>query len=72
MEAAEEFLKQKGIRQVRVRYHEDLARIEVSPKERKKFFDTVLMDEISNVLSKIGFKYVTLDMEGYIPGKMNR
>ncbi|MBU3916398.1 ATP-dependent sacrificial sulfur transferase LarE [bacterium] len=72
VEAAEEFLRQKGIRQVRVRYHQDLARIEVSPEERSTFFDTDLMDQVSTALLKIGFKYVTLDMEGYRTGKMNQ
>lgn len=71
IEKSEQFLLDMGFRQVRVRHHGDIARIEVSPEERKKFFDLDLMDSVSEKLQEIGFKYVTLDLKGYRTGSMN-
>ena len=72
IEKAENFLKGKGLRQVRVRSHGELARIEVDPEERSFFFDTNLMDEIACYMKVIGFQYSSLDVEGYRTGKLNR
>jgi uncharacterized protein len=71
VEEAEQFLLDLGIRQVRVRHHEEIARIEVSPEERIKFFDINLMDQIGEKFKKIGYTYVTLDILGYRTGSMN-
>lgn len=71
VEEAEQFLLDLGIRQVRVRHHEEIARIEVSPEERTKFFDADLLDRIGERFKKIGFTYVTLDILGYRTGSMN-
>lgn len=71
VEEAEQFLMDMGIRQVRVRHHEEIARIEVSPEERVKFFDINVMDKIGEKFKKIGFTYVTLDILGYRTGSMN-
>jgi uncharacterized protein len=71
VERAEQFLLELGIREVRVRHHENIARIEVNPDERKKLFDVELLDKIGNELRKIGFTYVTLDILGYRTGSMN-
>ena len=71
VEEAEQFLLDMGIRQVRVRHHEEIARIEVDPKERVKFFDVEVMDKIGEKFKKIGFAYVTLDVLGYRTGSMN-
>lgn len=71
IEKSEQYLLDLGFRQVRVRHHGDIARIEVSPEERKKFFDLDLMDSVSEKLQKIGFKYITLDLKGYRTGSMN-
>jgi uncharacterized protein len=71
VEEAEQFLLDMGIRQVRVRHHEEIARIEVSPKEREQFFNTEVMDLIGERFKEIGFTYVTLDMLGYRTGSMN-
>ncbi len=62
---AEQYLRQKGFVQVRVRHHGDIARIEVGPKERKDFFDPVMMDEINAHIKALGFLYVALDLSGY-------
>jgi pyridinium-3,5-biscarboxylic acid mononucleotide sulfurtransferase len=67
----EQYLMDLGFRQVRVRHHGDIARIEVSSEERPKFFDTDLMDRIHDKFRQSGFAYVTLDLRGYRTGSMN-
>ncbi|WP_139903621.1 ATP-dependent sacrificial sulfur transferase LarE [Clostridium thermarum] len=71
VEDAEQYLIDLGFRQLRVRHHEEIARIEVSPEEMLKLFDLELMDKIVKRLKDIGFKYVTMDMQGYRTGSMN-
>jgi len=71
VELAEQFLLDLGFRQLRVRHHEKIARIEVAKDERAKFFDTDLMDKIGNYFKEVGFDYVTLDLLGYRTGSMN-
>ncbi|WP_160671956.1 ATP-dependent sacrificial sulfur transferase LarE [Clostridium sp. C8-1-8] len=71
VDQAEQFLLDMGIRQVRVRHHGEIARIEVSPEERKQFFDIEVMNKIGERFKEIGFTYVTLDMLGYRTGSMN-
>lgn len=71
VDKAEEFLLSKGLRQVRVRHHGDIARIEVSAHERIRFYNEEFMDDVYKVLKKIGFMYVTLDLMGYRTGSMN-
>ncbi|WP_446897305.1 ATP-dependent sacrificial sulfur transferase LarE [Clostridium sp. LBM24168] len=71
VEDAEQFLLDLGFRQVRVRHHGQIARIEVAPEERSKFFSLELMDKIGNKFKGIGFTYVTLDILGYKTGSMN-
>lgn len=53
------------VRNLRVRYADALARIEVSPEERKMLFDEEVFDKIDHELRRIGFEKVTLDMRGY-------
>ena len=71
VEDAEQFLLDIGFRQVRVRHHGEIARIEVAPEERAKFFDLNIMDKVGKQLKKLGFTYVTLDLLGYKTGSMN-
>lgn len=71
VERAEQFLMDLGFRQIRVRHHEDIARVEVNAEEREKFFSIEIMDKVGNKLKNIGFKYVTLDLLGYRTGSMN-
>lgn len=71
VEKAEQYLLDLGITQVRVRHHGEIARIEVKPSEREKFYNQELMDKIGNEFKKIGFTYVTLDLLGYRTGSMN-
>jgi pyridinium-3,5-biscarboxylic acid mononucleotide sulfurtransferase len=63
---AELFVKRlTGVRDLRVRYSGALARIEVSPDDRKLFFDEDVMDQIDQELRRLGFMRVALDMRGY-------
>ncbi len=71
VEKAETFLLGLGFRQVRVRYHGNIARIEVSEEEMSRFFDSSLMNKIVDMLKKYGFSYVTLDLQGYRTGSLN-
>jgi uncharacterized protein len=71
VERAEQFLLDLGFRQVRVRHHGEIARIEVAQEERSKIFDLNTMDQIGEKLKEIGFAYVTLDILGYRTGSMN-
>ena len=69
IEMAEEALKNKGFKQVRVRVHGEIARIEVMEEELERAFG--LRDEIIKGLKEKGFKYITIDLEGYRSGSMD-
>lgn len=68
VEEAEKILTKEGFKQYRVRKHGAIARIEL-PKD-KKDIDRDLMNKLNKKIKKIGFKYVTLDLEGYRTGSM--
>jgi uncharacterized protein len=72
IEAAEAYLIGRGIRAVRVRKHEGIARIEIEKNELPKVFDLAIMSEIAAELKQIGFEHVTLDLEGYTMGSFNK
>lgn len=69
VDQAEELLLNLGFHQLRVRIHDNLARIEVTPQE----FELLLShrDEITKALKEYGFSYVTMDLQGYRTGSMN-
>ncbi|WMJ88958.1 ATP-dependent sacrificial sulfur transferase LarE [Anaerocolumna sp. MB42-C2] len=71
VDKAEQLLLDEGFRQVRVRHHGDIARIEVSQNEIQRFFDLNFINHISETFKKIGFSYTTLDLKGYRTGSMN-
>jgi uncharacterized protein len=66
---AEEFMRSRGYRQVRVRHHGEIARLEVGPGEMERAFTE--REEISTELKAAGFLYVALDLAGYTPGSLN-
>jgi uncharacterized protein len=72
IEQAEDRLRAAGFRQFRVRSHGDIARIEVAPEERRRFFDERTLDSLSRSLKSYGFLYVAFELEGYAMGNMNR
>ncbi len=71
IEEAEEHLLSLGFKQFRVRHHADIARIEVLPEERNRLLNDKLVDKITSSFKKIGYTYVTLDLEGFRTGSMN-
>jgi len=71
IEQAEKYLMDIGFRAVRVRKHDDLARIEVNRDDRKYLFNETILDDISRKLKAIGFRYITMDIEGYRVGSFN-
>ena len=71
VDRAEAYLKTLGFSLVRVRHHDDIARIEVSPEEIGRFFLDGLVDRVVARLKEIGYRYVTLDMQGYRSGSLN-
>ncbi|HJQ27261.1 MAG TPA: ATP-dependent sacrificial sulfur transferase LarE [Blastocatellia bacterium] len=71
VDRAEIALKQLGFRQVRVRHHGDIARIEVADAEMARALDREMAQQMSVALKVIGFKFVALDLEGYRTGSLN-
>jgi uncharacterized protein len=72
VEIAEEHLHAHGLREVRVRYHGEIARIEIAAEEWPRFAETPeLRRRIANALHDAGFRYVTIDLDGYRQGEFN-
>lgn len=71
VDQAEAFLRGQGFRQVRVRHHGSLARIEVESEELKRFFELEFIRNTVSRLKELGFTYVTLDLQGFRSGSMN-
>jgi uncharacterized protein len=69
VERAEAFLYRYGFRQLRVRHYEGLARVEVLPEQMSLLLEH--RDEISKHLKSLGFRYVTMDLQGFRSGSMN-
>lgn len=71
VELGEEELKALGFRQFRVRFHGELARIEIAKEEMPRALDAAMAAHFSSVFRGLGFKYVTLDLDGYRQGSLN-
>ncbi len=71
IEKGEEFLRQLGFREVRIRYHPPIARIEVSIQEIVRLSELPIRDKVVEKLKELGFKYITLDLSGFRSGSMN-
>ena len=72
IERAENLIRSlTGVRQLRVRDHGTVARVEVGPDERRLFFSEEVLDRISRSLRELGYAHVALDMNGYRSGSMN-
>ena len=72
IEEAEEYIKNLGIKEVRVRCQGTSARIEIPKNEIKTFINSYNRDELIKFFFKIGFKSASLDLEGLVSGKLNR
>ena len=71
IEKGEEVLFSLGFRQFRVRHHGELVRIEIAREELAKMLSLSMFEQASAALKKLGYKFVTLDLEGYRSGSMN-
>ena len=72
VEQAEQFLQEKGFRQVRVRVHGDVARIEIDRSAFPKLTNPKMLESVCQAFHVLGFPYVTLDLDGYKTGSMNK
>ena len=68
---AEEYLHGLGIRQLRVRHHDTIARIEVEPQDFLTLTDESVREQVVAKFREIGYSYVTLDLQGFRSGSMN-
>jgi uncharacterized protein len=68
---AERLLKELGFRQCRVRVHDDLVRVEVEPAELARLASPEVRERVVGGLRDLGYRYVTLDLEGFRSGSMN-
>lgn len=71
IERGEEILRSMNFVEFRVRVHDELARIEIAPAEMNKILNADTIEKISEKFRKLGFKYVTLDLQGFRSGAMN-
>ncbi len=72
IEKAEKFLKSLGFKQVRVRHHFPIARLEFSVEDFSKILNSKKREAIVKKLKELGYLYVTLDLEGYKTGSLNK
>lgn len=68
---AEAVLRDRGFSQLRVRWHDSIARIEVAPDEIPKMLDETVRNQIVEKFKEIGFRYIALDLQGYRTGSLN-
>ena len=71
VELGEDRLRALGFRQLRVRHHGELARVEIDPSELPRALDPAMARAIVEALKPLGFRYVSLDLEGYRTGALN-
>lgn len=71
IEQGEDALRNLGFRQVRVRHHGELVRIEIDKKELNRALDAAMTAEFTRIFKALGFKFITLDLEGFRSGSMN-
>ncbi len=71
VEVGEEEMKALGFRQFRTRFHGELVRIEVAREEMEKALNMEMAGKLTSLFRKLGYKFVTLDLQGYRQGSMN-
>jgi uncharacterized protein len=71
VEQGEDALRSLGFRQFRVRHHGDIVRIEIAPEEMPRALTAEMTAEFTGIFKALGFKFVTLDLEGFRSGSMN-
>lgn len=71
IEIGEEEIKALGFRQFRTRFHGELVRIEIAPEELPRALNLETTRKLTAIFKSLGYKYVTLDLEGYRQGSLN-
>jgi pyridinium-3,5-biscarboxylic acid mononucleotide sulfurtransferase len=71
IERGEDAIRALGFRQFRVRHHGEIVRIEISREELHRALDPAMASELTRIFKALGFKFVTLDLEGFRSGSMN-
>lgn len=71
VDRGEEILREFGFREFRVRHHDTLVRLEISPAEMDRVLRKDVLEQLAARFRELGFKYVTLDLEGFRSGSMN-
>ncbi len=71
IERAEAFLYDRGFTNFRVRHHTKVARIEVSAKDMPRLLEEPLREEVLSAFKKLGYTYITLDLQGFRSGSGN-
>jgi len=71
VDRGEEILREFGFREFRVRHHDSLVRLEIAAAEMDRVLNKSLFEELALRFRELGFKYVTLDLEGFRSGSMN-
>jgi pyridinium-3,5-biscarboxylic acid mononucleotide sulfurtransferase len=71
VERGEDAIRALGFRQFRVRHHGDIVRIEIDRAELPRALDPVMAAQFTAIFKELGFKFVTLDLEGFRSGSMN-
>jgi uncharacterized protein len=71
VEKGEDALRARGFRQFRVRHHGEIVRIEIAREELDRALDPAMAAEFTRTFKALGFKFVTLDLEGFRSGSMN-
>ncbi len=71
IEQGEEAVKAMGFRQFRVRFHNDLVRLEIAREELSRAMTVEAFQEFARIFKALGFHYVTVDVEGYRQGSLN-
>ena len=71
VERGEDAIRALGFRQFRVRHHGDIVRIEIAPEEMQLALNSAMVAQFTQIFKQLGFKFVTLDLEGFRSGSMN-
>lgn len=71
VDRGEEILREFGFREFRVRHHDTLVRLEIAPEEMERVLRKDMIEQLAARFRELGFKYVTLDLQGFRSGSMN-
>lgn len=71
VDRGEEILREFGFREFRVRHHDTLVRLEISPAEMDRVLRKEVVEQLAARFRELGFKYITLDLQGFRSGSMN-